>query len=201
MFITFEGLDSSGKSTQVRMLSEHLEQEGKRVLVMREPGGTEIGEHIRAVLLDRGNCRMTEAGELFLFSASRAQLVQEVIRPALAANRVVILDRYDDSTTAYQGYGRGIPLEVISAVNRFATGGLVPDLTFFIDVPLDELERRMQASGVSRDRMESNGRPFYERVRNGFLELARQQKRIRVLDGTLNVEALHARIWQELSTR
>jgi dTMP kinase len=201
MFITFEGLDFSGKSTQVNMLATRLKQEGRRVLVLREPGGTKIGEHIRSILLDKKNTGLTEAGELFLFSASRAQLVHDIIRPALLEKTTVICDRYADSTTAYQGYGRGIPLEVIGAVNRYATGGLSPDLTFVIDVPLDELDRRMRASGSMQDRMESNGRPFYERVRNGFLTIALQETRVRVLDGALSVDALHDRIWKELAGR
>ena len=194
MFITFEGLDYSGKSTQVERLASHLRTEGRTVRVLREPGGTPIGERIRSMLLDRSTSGLTEAGELFLFSASRAQLVQEVIRPALEAGDDVLCDRYDDSTTAYQGYGRGIPLDVIHAVNRHATGGLVPALTFVFDIPLAELDRRVRAAGASRDRMESSGPEFFERVRDGFLALAKTESRFRVLDGCQTADALQDQI-------
>jgi len=194
MLITFEGLDFSGKSTQVRLLADWLESRGRRALVLREPGGTEIGERIRSILLDRTNMHLTQAGELFLFSASRAQLVEDVIRPALADGVTVILDRYFDSTTAYQGYGRGIPLDVIHAVNRFATRGLTPDRTFFLDIPLEEIERRIRESGAARDRMEASGDDFYRRVRNGFLALAAIESRFIVVDGTRAVAAIHEEI-------
>jgi dTMP kinase len=144
--------------------------------------------------LDRRNSGLTQAGELFLFSASRAQLVQDVIRPALKRNTIVICDRYVDSTTAYQGYGRQIPLDVIASVNRLATGGLLPDRTFFLEIPLEEIERRTHARGVSRDRMESIGREFFSRVQDGFRALARTEDRILVLDGMNPVEVLHQHV-------
>ena len=176
MFITFEGLDNSGKSTQVQMLAEHLTRKGHRVLVLREPGGTEIGERIRTMLLDKNNISMTEASELFLFSASRSQLVKEIIKPALEGGMAVLCDRYYDSTTAYQGWGRGISLEVISAINRYAADDLVPDITFFLDIPIKEIEKRILRAKKNKDRMESSGLDFYERVRSGYLDLAKKKR-------------------------
>lgn len=184
LFITFEGLDYSGKSTQVRRLEATLRTSGDDVLVLREPGGTTVGESIRTILLDRATVRLTPAAELFLFSASRAQLVEEVIRPALRRGVVVICDRFYDSTTAYQGGGRGIDADVIRAVNAAATGGLVPDLTLFLDVPGDERIRRCEAVGAAHDRIESNGEDFYRRVRDAFIRLAATESRFQVIDGT-----------------
>ena len=201
MFITFEGLDNSGKSTQVQLLAEHLTREGHRVLVLREPGGTDIGERIRMMLLDKNNISMTEASELFLFSASRSQLVKEIIKPALEGGMVVLCDRYYDSTTAYQGCGRGIPQEVISAINRYATDNLVPDITFFLDIPIKEIEKRILRAKKNKDRMESSGIDFYERVRNGYLDLAKNEARYRLLDGLQTVDDIHDSIWEILSPR
>lgn len=185
LFITFEGLDFSGKSTQVRRLEADLRAAGRDVLVLREPGGTPVGESIRTVLLDRATMHLTAQAELFLFSASRAQLVEQVIRPALARGTVVMCDRFYDSTTAYQGGGRGLDAALIQAVNKAATNGLVPDLTVFLDVPDEERHRRRDAMRTERDRMESNDADFYRRVRNAFLELARQERRFHLVDGTL----------------
>lgn len=198
LFLTFEGLDGSGKSTQVRRLAERLRRAGREVLVLREPGGTPVGEAIRTILLDRANAEMTPAAELFLFSASRSQLVEQVIRPALAAGTVVVCDRFVDSTTAYQGGGRGIDAAIIAAVHRGATGGLEPHLTFFLDLPDDERHRRQQAAGVERDRMESNDSAFYDRVRRSFLDLAKRESRFNVLDGCLSEEDLADRIWASI---
>jgi len=199
MLITFEGLDYSGKSTQVQLLADRLTLQDHRVLVLREPGGTDIGEKIRKMLLDKNNDGMTEASELFLFSASRSQLIQEVMRPALDSGMEVICDRYYDSTTAYQGFGRGIPLEVIYAINRYATGGLVPDVTFFLDIPIREIERRMRSAKTNIDRMESNGIEFYERARNGFLQIAKTESRYCVIDGLQPIDDLHELIWQHVT--
>ncbi|RPI04539.1 MAG: dTMP kinase [Ignavibacteriae bacterium] len=199
MFITFEGLDYSGKSTQVQLLADRLTLQDHRVLILREPGGTDIGEKIRKLLLDKNNDGMTEASELFLFSASRSQLIQEVVRPALDGGMVVICDRYYDSTTAYQGYGRGIPLDVIHAINRYATGSLAPDVTFFLDIPIREIEKRMHSAKTNKDRMESNGIEFYERVRNGFLQLAKTESRYCIIDGLQPIDDLHDIIWHHLT--
>ena len=198
MFITFEGLDFSGKSTQVRLLSDRLSHEDFNVLVLREPGGTDIGEKIRKILLDKGSAEMTDVSELFLFSASRSQLVEEVIRPALAGGMVVLSDRYYDSTTAYQGWARGIPLDTIRAINQCASGGLVPHLTFFLDIPVNEVERRVQRAKSNKDRMESNGRDFYVKARNGYLDLASHESRFRVIDSTKTVDEVHEAVWREV---
>jgi dTMP kinase len=199
MLITFEGLDYSGKSTQVQLLSDRLSTQDHHVLVLREPGGTEVGEKIRKLLLDKANIGLTEASELFLFSASRSQLIQDVIRPALEGGMVVICDRYYDSTTAYQGYGRGIALDVIQTMNRYATDGLTPELTFFLDIPIREIEKRITASKKNRDRMESSGMEFYERVREGYLRIAESESRYIVLNGLQPIDELHDLIWDHVS--
>jgi dTMP kinase len=196
LFITFEGLDFSGKSTQVALFTERLSKAGSRHLVLRDPGGTAIGERIRSILLDRAVLNMSEMTELFLFSASRAQLVHEVIKPNLQSGTIVVCDRFFDSTTAYQGSGRGLPLDAIATINRAAAGGLVPDVTFFIDIPVSEVERRMVEHKAGADRMELSGRDFYERVRQGFLRLASTEPRFEVLDGLLGIEEIHERVWK-----
>lgn len=198
MFITFEGLDFSGKSTQVRLLSERLSQENFNVLVLREPGGTEIGEKIRSMLLDKQSSGMTDTSELFLFSASRSQLVEEVIKPALEGGIIVLCDRFYDSTTAYQGWGRGLSEEAIHVINRFATSGISPDVTFFLDLPLEELEKRMLRAKSGKDRMESNGRAFYEKVRECYLSLSMKEKRFVVIDAAQSIEAIHESVWQKI---
>lgn len=195
LFLTFEGLDFSGKSTQARRCADRLRKAGVEVLVLREPGGTPVGEAIRSILLDRSNAALTASAELFLFSASRSQLVQEVIRPALASGTVVVCDRFVDSTTAYQGGGRGIDRTIIEAVNRGATGGLEPHVTFFLDLPDEERHRRQVAAGVERDRMESNPPEFYARVRRAFLDLAARETRFTVLDGLRSEADLADEIW------
>lgn len=200
MLITFEGLDFSGKSTQVRLLEDRLKRSGQTVLVLREPGGTPIGERIRSILLDKRSSGMHEIAELFLFSASRAQLVEEVIRPALAVGTIVITDRYYDSTTAYQGWGRGIDHAAIEVINTCATHALAPDVTIFLDIPAAEVDRRMQAARATQDRMESNGTLFYERVRDGYLHVAAKERRFAVLDGTGSVADVHEQIWLRIST-
>jgi len=196
MLITFEGLDYSGKSTQVRLLSDRLTIQDYHVLVLREPGGTEIGEKIRKMLLDKTNTGMTEASELFLFSACRSQLIKDVVLPAMEGGIVVLCDRYYDSTTAYQGYGRGIDLDVIQSINRFATGGLVPDLTFFLDIPIREIEKRISAAKTNKDRMESSGMEFYERVREGYLQIAKKEPRYHIINGLQPVDDVHEIIYQ-----
>lgn len=196
LFITFEGLDFSGKSTQVALFSERLSRAGSQHLVLRDPGGTAIGERIRSILLDHAVLNMSEMAELFLFSASRAQLVNEIIKPNLERGTIVVCDRFYDSTTAYQGSGRGLPLDAIATINRSAAGGLVPDVTFFIDIPVSEVERRMMQHKAGADRMETSGRAFYERVRQGFLHLASTEPRFEVLDGLLERQDIHERVWQ-----
>ncbi len=184
LFVTFEGLDASGKSTQVRLLEAHFRKKGEPVRVLREPGGTSVGESIRQMLLDPSHQDLSDAAELFLFSASRSQLVETVIKPLLEDGTHVICDRFFDSTTAYQGGGRRLDTKMIKVINEAATRGLVPHATFFLDVPIDVLAGRMEQSGASRDRMESNDRDFYVRVRASYLELSRTESRFHVLDGT-----------------
>jgi dTMP kinase len=171
MFISFEGLDFSGKSTQATRLVERLRQH-HIVHFLREPGGTPISEKVREILLDKRHLEMSNTAEILLFSASRSQLVAQVIKPALLRGEVVICDRYCDSTTAYQGYGRGLSLEDVQTINRLATEGTMPDLTILVDIPIDEIEKRKTKAGLTFDRMESSGREFYERVRQGYQQLA-----------------------------
>jgi dTMP kinase len=196
MFITFEGLDFSGKTTQARLLIDALKSAGRTVVFLREPGGTRISERVREILLDRKHEEMADAAELLLFSASRAQLVHEIIRPALDRGEVVVCDRYYDSTTAYQGYGRGLDLEAVRQINRIATGGLPPDLTLLIDIDVDEIQRRKRAAGLSFDRMESSGREFYERVRKGFREIAAAERgRVVTVSGMAPVDRVAREVW------
>ena len=202
MFITFEGLDFSGKSTQATILVEKLKKTHPVVHFLREPGGTKISERIRDILLDKKNLEMTEAAELFLFSAARAQLVMDVIVPALHRREIVVCDRYYDSTTAYQGYGRGIDLETVKRINRLATGGRDPAITFFVDIPVEEIEQRKKKAGMSFDRMESSGKEFYEHVRHGYREIARNEShRCVTIDGMLTVEEIARDIWQHVEKK
>jgi dTMP kinase len=194
MFLTLEGIDFCGKSTQARMLVDALSPE-RAVCFLREPGGTPISERIRAILLDRKNLELTDRAELLLFSASRAQLVAGVIRPALANGEIVICDRYYDSTTAYQGSGRVLPMDAVRTINTFATGGLAPDLTIFIDIPVDEIEHRRVAAGKGLDRMEASGREFFQRVRDGYTALAESEpQRFVRIDGMRTPEEVHMSI-------
>ena len=202
MFITFEGLDFSGKSTQATILVEKLKKSNRVVHFLREPGGTKISERIREILLDKKNLEMGDAAELLLFSAARAQLVKEIVVPALQRGESVVCDRYYDSTTAYQGYGRGIDLDAVKSINRLATGGRDPDITFLVDIPVAEIERRKQRAGVMFDRMESSGRTFYERVRSGYREIASSESyRFVVLDGMSGVEEIARNIWALVEKR
>src|SRR5881296_2489749 len=194
-FITFEGGEGSGKSTLIDRAATHLREGGRDVLVVREPGGTNVGEQIRHVLqYSQQSTAMVPETELLLFCASRAQLVREIIQPALAAGRVVIADRFCDSTTVYQGVGRKIPEDSVAFINRFAVADCVPDLTLVIDLdPRIGLER---ARGRELfDRMESQSLEFYQRVRQGYLDLAqREPQRVKVVDGTQPI----ATVWKQV---
>lgn len=174
MFITFEGPDGSGKSTQIPLLVDYLRAEGHTVFATREPGGTPIGDQIRAVLHDLKNVEMHPHTEILLYAASRAQLVAEAIRPRLARGEIVICDRYADSTLAYQGYGRGLDLPTLKQILAFATGGLQPDLTIYLDISAEEgLARREQASvgGAEWNRLDAENLAFHRRVREGYQAL------------------------------
>ena len=192
MFLTFEGVDSSGKTTQARTAADARRAgTGRPVHFIREPGGTPISERLRAILLDRTNLELSDHAELLLFSASRAQLVRQVILPALHRGESVVCDRYMDSTTAYQGYGRGLDLAAVAEINRFATAGVDPDLTILVDITVDEIERRKRAAGTGYDRMESAGKEFYERVRQGYLAIAGANPgRCVVVNGMRSIEEI-----------
>lgn len=196
MLITFEGIDGCGKSTQARLLADRLREDGIETILLREPGGTALSEHIRTILLDQKHREpLSYAAELLLFAASRAQLIKEVILPALAREAVVICDRFIDSTVAYQGYGRGLPLARIEQVNALATDSLEPDLTFLIDVPIETAVQRRK--GMGDDRMESESSTFFERVMNGYMRLAELHRdRIHVIDGTDSMEDIQHSIWR-----
>ncbi len=194
-FITLEGPEGSGKSTQFRLLEAHLVHRGVRVLSVREPGGTPIGEQIRAILHDVANTALRPRAEALLYSAARAQLVEEVIRPALAAGTVVLCDRYLESTLAYQGYGRGLDLAALKALTEFATGGLRSDLVIYLDLPVQVgLERKRLAHERGRGeltRMDTQAVAFYERVRAGYLAMAAAEpERWCVLDAERPVDAV-----------
>jgi dTMP kinase len=198
-FITFEGIDGSGKSVQARSLSSLLDRKGYPVLHVRDPGGPPISEAIRNILLDSGNGEMSPVTELFLYEASRAQLVDQWIRPALEKNRIVISDRFYDSTTVYQGYGRNIPLDRIHELNRAACGGIKPDRSYVLVLPWKESLRRRSGGMRKTDRMESDVAHFYRAVTIGYEELSKQEpERVRLLDGTRTIESLELEIHQDV---
>lgn len=196
LFLTFEGPEGAGKSTQVARLAARLAQLGVPHLVAREPGGTPLGARVRELVLMDPELEVTPIAEFLLYSASRAQLVQDVLRPALARGELVILDRYADSSAAYQGAGRGLNTAFVNAVTREATGGLRPDLTFLLDLDPELGLRRAAAKGTP-DRLERADLDFHRRVRAGFLSLAEAEpERFRVLDATRGADELESLIWQ-----
>lgn len=195
--ISFEGSEGCGKSTQIQRLRARLEAAGREVMVLREPGGTAVGEHIRHLLQHEKEdaANMTPEAELLLFAASRAQIVREKIQPALARGAVVMLDRFLDSTTVYQGIARGLPLDAVRAINAFAVGGTLPQLTLVLDVASDVAWARIHQTGRELDRMESQPIEFFEKVRRGYLDLARQEpRRIKVIDASQSIETVEAEI-------
>ncbi len=222
LFITFEGTEGSGKSTHIQLLAERLRAAGRIVRVLREPGGTPIGEEVRHILKhSEHNQAMTAEAELLLMNASRAQLVREVIRPALAAGDLVLCDRFYDSTIAYQGYGRQLDLNVVRTMIEFAVGATRPTLTFLLTVPIEvsEARRRARKHGMSsdvsadgtkpaghappimsepwHDRIEEAGRDFFQRVQNGYTAIAAAEpRRVLAIDSTQSVEAVTAAIWR-----
>jgi dTMP kinase len=199
--LSFEGSEGCGKSTQIRLLKERLERRGREVVVLREPGGTEIGESIRHLLQHaKEGHAMTMETELMLFAASRAQIVREKIRPLIESGVFVILDRFLDSTTVYQGHARGLPLESVNAINRFAIGGTLPQLTILLDLDTATAWQRIHATGRELDRMESQPPEFFEKVRQGYLQLAAAEPgRIKVVDAGATPEAVHEAIWALLA--
>jgi dTMP kinase len=189
-FVSFEGGDGTGKSTQIHALENYLIERGRACLVTREPGGTSLGKLLRQVLLEVSDREIAPATELYLYLADRAQHVSEVIRPALAAGKIVLCDRFTDSTLAYQGYGRGIDLKLLGLLNGFADGGVRPDLTILMDCPVAvgraRTSRRPSAEGqTGQDRFEREANEFHEKIRAGFLTMARAEPdRFRVIDST-----------------
>ncbi len=209
MLITFEGIDGAGKSTQIRKLAAWLARKGMETLSLREPGGTETAESIRSLLLESSG-EITPLGELLLFSASRAEIVQQVIIPALESGKTVILDRFYDSTTAYQGYGRGLDLDMLRSIIAISTCGLVPDITFFLDIePEAALMRKFSEKSIpiafdnsELDRMERSGLEFYRKVRAGYLEtIALEKNRFACLEAIEPPDAIHKRITGILTDR
>ena len=196
-FISFEGIDFSGKSTQISLLVAELEKQGYTVLLLREPGGTRISEEIRKILLDRKHMQMTDVCETLLYSAARHQLLTEKIMPALLAGNFVIADRYVDSTTSYQGHGRQIPMEFIQQLNKTATENTLPAITFFLDIDLETMKARRRLRAGETDRLENQKDLFYKRIRNGYLDIAAQNPdRFIKLDGKLPINEIQARIWE-----
>jgi len=197
MLITFEGIDGSGKSTQIQLLKTFIEANlGRNVVVYREPGGNIVSEKIRSLLLDT-DFEIQPVTEMLLFSAARAQLVADDVMPNLKNGSIVILDRFYDSTTAYQGYGRGAaPINEIHALNHFAALGLKPDVTFYLRLDLEEAQLRR--SGDEKDRIERSGNAFYEKVIQGFDEMAKQESRFCVLDASLSKEEIHRLITEKV---
>jgi len=203
LFITFEGGEASGKSTQVERLERRLEKSGRKVLTVHEPGYTEIGSAIRQLLLHaKEGSLMRHETELLLFAAGRAQLVGEVVRPALERGLVVLSDRFYDSTTAYQGFGRGLDVTFIKSLNEFVVGACHPDRTFLLDLDVEEsrvrLMRRVRPVG-RQDRIEQLTKDFFERVRRGYLELARAEPdRVKIIDASRTEDQVEEAIWSEI---
>lgn len=191
LFITFEGPDGCGKTTQMNLLAQYFEKKGKKVVLTREPGGKGLGEKVREILLNYDG-EVSDRCESFLFLADRAQNIDIIVKPAVKQGEIVLCDRHIDSTVAYQGYGRGLDINEINMLNNLATGGKKPDLTLVFDV---DIETSMKRVGKEKDRMESAGTEFHNRVRNGYLELATQEPdRIKVLDATKTIEEIHEKV-------
>ncbi len=194
LFITFEGIDGCGKTTQIEMLSKDLEKAGIPYVLIREPGGTVIGEKIRTILLDKANSGMDERTELLLYEAARAQIVKERIIPELNEGKVVICDRFFDSTVAYQGYARGLDLEEIDFLNRWSAAGIVPDITFLLDLDEKTAYQRRHGRSDEEDRLEAEGLLFMKKVRDGYLSRSREESRFQVLSALQTPEEIYQQI-------
>lgn len=203
-FITFEGSEGCGKTTQIEALAKALEAQGKTVLITREPGGTLIGEKIRNLLQDPGHeNEISDMAELLLFSASRAELIASRIQPALKRGEIVICDRFYDSTYVYQGLGRAIDIEIVEQLNQITVGTLKPDLTILLDLDAKVgIDRAKSRQSGELDRIENESLAFFEAVRNGYLELAKKEpERFKTIDGLLSVDAIKAIIWDTVETK
>lgn len=195
LFITFEGTDGTGKTTQIQRLTADLRQTGYEVCLTHEPGGTPISEQIRDMLLNPDHSEMTATTELLLYAASRAQHVSEVIKPALEAGKVVISSRFADAMVVYQGYGRGLDLDRIHHLNRIATNGVTPDVTFVLDLPVEVGLQRVQNSRGGLDRLEREKIEFHRRLREGYQILAKQEpQRLKIIDAQVSPKQVYARI-------
>lgn len=194
LFITVEGTDGAGKSTQIQLLTDYLKSKGRNVILKREPGGTEISEKIRELILDVNNKEMSDVAEALLYAASRAQLVQQVIKPALVKGEVVICDRFVDSSIVYQGIARGLGKNMVEEINRFAIDGIMPDITLFFDLsPEIGIKRKMQDQKL--DRMESEKLDFHLRVYEGYKTLTNMcSDRIRRIDANMTIEEVHKQV-------
>lgn len=196
LFITFEGIDGCGKTTQIKLLKEYFEKHGKTVLLTREPGAKGLGVKLREILLNYDG-EVSPNCESFLFLADRAQHIDTIIKPAVERGEIVLCDRHTDSTVAYQGYGRGVDLERIHLLNNIATSGMKPDLTFIFDI---DIETSMSRVGKEQDRMESAGIEFFKRTREGYLEIAKNEPdRVKLLKGTDTIENIHNQILDIIS--
>lgn len=203
LFVTFEGPEGCGKTTQVRLLAEWLSARGYDVLATREPGGTRIGEQIRAILLNPDHTEMVPAAEILLFSAARAQIVHEVIIPHLQRGGIVLCDRFADSTLAYQGYGHGLDLDVLRVITAFATAGLTPDVTFYLDIPVEEgLRRKAEAGKAEWNRLDQRELAYHQRVQEGYRQLiAAEPARWVIIDARGSIEAVHRQVVREMERR
>lgn len=201
-FITFEGGEGAGKSIQVEILASHLHEEGYQIKVTREPGGTRLGEQIRAITHNQENVDLHPVTEAYLMAASRAQHVEEVIYPALEAGYVVVSDRYVDSSIAYQGYGRKLGAETIRQLNDLAVNGAIPDLTILLNVDVGVGNRRRTKSLKAKDRLDLEQKEFYERVHKGYLELTKENpQRYVVIDANRPIEQIAQDVWKVIKTR
>lgn len=196
LFITFEGADGCGKTTQMNLLAEYLKKQGREVVLTREPGSNGLGEKIREILLNYDG-EVSDRCESFLFLADRAQNIDTIVNPAVDAGKIVLCDRHTDSSVAYQGYGRGLDIERINMLNNLATNGKKPDITFVFDI---DTETSMKRVGKEKDRMESAGFEFHTKVRNGYLEIAKKEpERIKVIDASKSIEEIHQEVLSYLN--
>lgn len=191
LFITFEGADGCGKTTQLMLLAKYLKAQGREVVVTREPGARGLGEKIREILLNYDG-EVSSRAEAFMFLADRAQHIDVIVNPAIKSGKIVLCDRHTDSSVAYQGYGRRLDIDEIKRLNFIATNGKKPDMTLIFDI---DVETSMARVGDTKDRMESAGIEFFNRVRNGYLEIAKQEpNRVKVLDASMSIEEIHKNV-------